>query len=259
MNNMATLGSGGGMYETNNAVQISNNGGNVGGFAGNTAGSNGGAIYEGGGGAVTIGNSAATVGITGNMAGSSGGGIYSQNGLVTVTGVGITIEGNAATTGNGGAVYAGNGYFTLNANGPATISSNAAGGLGGAVYLNGGNLNLNATGGNITFLRQQPERRRHAERDLLQRGIRHIQYGGRAKGFRFLTRSRATPNKIVSITKTGPGTVSFDGSQQSECLEHLRPNNRSRGYVRSRERRSIWRERAEYHFYCEFRRDPRGV
>ena len=147
MNNMAPSGSGGAIYETNGSVLISISGGNVS-VTGNAAGSNGGAIYEGSGGAVTIGNSAANVGITSNMAGSSGGGIYSQNGPVTITGNGVTIEGNGATTGNGGAVYAGNG-FTLNANGPATISSDSAGGLGGAIYLNSGNLNLNATGGDI--------------------------------------------------------------------------------------------------------------
>ena len=210
MNNMATLGSGGAIYETNNAVQISNNGGNVS-IAGNTAGSNGGAIYEGGGGAVTIGNSAATVGITGNMAGSSGGGIYSQNGLVTVTGVGITIEGNAATTGNGGAVYAGNG-FTLNANGPATISSNAAGGLGGAVYLNGGNLNLNATGGNITFS-GNTENGGTPNAIYFNAGSATFNTAA-GQRISFFDPIESNPNKIVSITKTGPGTVSFDGSQR---------------------------------------------
>ena len=259
MNNMATSGSGGAIYETNNAVQISNNGGNVS-ITGNTAGSNGGAIYEGGGGAVTIGNSAANVGITSNMAGSSGGGIYSQNGLVTITGDGITIEGNGATTGNGGAVYAGNG-FTLNANGPATISSNAAGGLGGAIYLNSGNLNLNATGGDIglsgnvaggqggaiylnggnlalnavggdiTFS-GNTENSGRAQCHLFQQlGHPRKPHSMRppAKGFRFLIRSRANANRIVSVTKTGPGIGQLRRRPRQNVSNHLRPNNGSRG------------------------------
>ena len=210
MNNIATSGSGGAIFETNNAVQISNNGGNVS-ITGNTAGSDGGAIYEGEGGTVTIGNSAANVGITGNMAGSSGGGIYSQNGLVTITGVGITIEGNGATTGNGGAVYAGNG-FTLNANGPAVISSNAAGGLGGAIYLNGGNLNLNAMGGNITFS-GNTENGGTPNAIYFNAGSATFNTAA-GQRISFFDPIESNPNKIVSITKTGPGTVSFDGSQR---------------------------------------------
>ena len=244
MNNMAPSGSGGAIYETNGSVLISINGGNVS-VTGNAAGSNGGAIYEGGGGTVTIGNSAANVGITSNMAGSSGGGIYSQNGLVTITGVGITIEGNGATTGNGGAVYAGNG-FTLNANGPSTISSNAAGGLGGAVYLNSGNLNLNATGGdiglsgnaaggqggaiylnggnlalnaaggNITFSGNTknsgtaPNAIYFNNASSASQATFNTAAGQRISFFDPIENNSA--NGVVSVTKTGAGTVSFDGA-----------------------------------------------
>ncbi len=245
MNNMAPSGSGGAIYETNGSVLISISGGNVS-VIGNAVGSNGGAIYEGSGGAVTIGNSAANVGITSNMAGSSGGGIYSQNGLVTITGVGITIEGNGATTGNGGAVYAGNG-FTLNANGPATISSNAAGGFGGAVYLNSGNLNLNATGGDIGLsgniaggqggaiylnggnlalnrgaggtLFRQHQKQRSAQCHLLQQccgsasqATFNTAAGKRISFFDPIESNSA--NGVYSVAKTGAGTVSFDGSQR---------------------------------------------
>ncbi len=244
MNNMAPSGSGGAIYETNGSVLISISGGNVS-VTGNAAGSNGGAIYEGGGGAVTIGNSAANVGITSNMAGSSGGGIYSQNGLVTITGVGITIEGNGATTGNGGAVYAGSG-FTLNANGPATISSNAAGGFGGVIYLNSGNLNLNATGGDIglsgnmaggqggaIYLNGGNLALNAAGGNITFSG--NTKNGGAAPNAIYFNNagsaSQATfntaagqrisffdpiesnsANGVVSVTKTGAGIVSFDGA-----------------------------------------------
>ena len=246
MNNMAPSGSGGAIYETNGSVLISISGGNVS-VIGNAVGSNGGAIYEGSGGAVTIGNSAANVGITSNMAGSSGGGIYSQNGLVTITGVGITIEGNGATTGNGGAVYAGNG-FTLNANGPATISSNAAGGFGGAVYLNSGNLNLNATGGDIGLSGniaggQGGAIYLNGGNLALNAAGGNISFSGNTKNSGAApnaiyfnnagSASQATfntaagqrisffdpiesnsANGVVSVAKTGAGTVSFDGSQR---------------------------------------------
>jgi outer membrane autotransporter protein len=242
MNNMAPSGSGGTIYETNGSVLISNSGGNVS-VTGNTAGINGGAIYEGGGGAVMIGSSAAAVGITSNMAGSSGGGIYSQSGPVTITGNGITIQGNGATTGNGGAVYAGNG-FTLNANGPATISSNAAGGLGGAIYLNAGNLNLNTTGGDIglsgniaggqggaIYLNGGNLALNATGGNITFSG--NTENGGTSNAIYFnnATQSQATfntaagqkisffdpiesngANGLVSVTKTGPGTVSFDGA-----------------------------------------------
>ena len=243
-NNMAPSGSGGAIYETNGSVLISISGGNVS-VTGNAAGSNGGAIYEGSGGAVTIGNSAANVGITSNMAGSSGGGIYSQNGPVTITGNGVTIEGNGATTGNGGAVYAGNG-FTLNANGPATISSNSAGGLGGAIYLNSGNLNLNATGGDIglsgnvaggqggaIYLNGGNLALNAVGGDITFSG--NTKNSGAAPNAIYFNNagspSQATfnaaagqrisffdpiesnsANRVVSVTKTGAGIVSFDGA-----------------------------------------------
>jgi outer membrane autotransporter protein len=201
--------SGGGIYSQSGPVTITGNGITIEGNGATTG--NGGAIYEGGGGAVMIGSSAATVGITSNMAGSSGGGIYSQNGPVTITGDGIAIEGNGATTGNGGAVYAGNG-FTLNANGTATISSNAAGRLGGAIYLNSGSLNLNATGGNIIFS-GNTENGGAPNAIYFNAGSAtfNATVGQRISFFDPIESNSASG--IVSVTKTGPGTVSFDGSQ----------------------------------------------
>jgi predicted outer membrane repeat protein len=161
-----------------------------------------------------IGSSAATVGIATNMAGSNGGAIYSQSGLVTISGKGITVEGNGATTGKGGAVYAGNG-FTLNASGPATISSNAGGALGGAIYLNGGNLALNATGGwNIAFSGNDENAAPNAI---------YFNNAGSASQATFNTAAGQTisffdpiesngANGTVPVIKIGPGTVSFDGA-----------------------------------------------
>ncbi len=232
---------GGAIYDNNGSVTVN---GNVTLMNNMAPSGSGGAIYETNG-SVMIGSSAATVGITTNMAGSSGGGIYSQSGPVTITGNRIAIEGNGATTGNGGAVYAGNG-FTLNANGPATISSNAAGGLGGVIYLNSGNLNLNATGGNIgltgnTAGGQGGAIYLNGGNLALNATGGNIAFSGNTKN------SGAAPNaiyfnnagsasqaafntaagqkisffdpiesnggnEVVSVTKTGPGTISFDGA-----------------------------------------------
>ncbi len=210
-NNMAPSGSGGAIYDTNSAILISNSSGNVS-IAGNKAGSRGGAVYEGGGGAVTIGNGGATIDITSNTVGSSGGAIYSQNGAVTITGSGITMQGNGASTGNGGAVYAGNG-FTLNANGPATISSNAAAGPGGAVYLNAGTLSLNATGGDITFS-GNTENNGAANAIYFNSGT--ASFNAASGNITFFDPIESNPNSgLVTVTKTGDGMVSFDGSERT--------------------------------------------
>ena len=146
------------------------------------------------------------------MAGSSGGGIYSQNGLVTITGGGITIEDNGAT-GNGGAVYVGNG-FALNANGPtgATISDNMAGRQGGAIYLNGGNLTLNALGGNITFSGNTESSGGAPNAIYFNSGTSATFNASEGQTIKFYDPIESNPNGIVSVTKSGPGTVSFDGS-----------------------------------------------
>ena len=164
---------------------------------------------------------------------------------MTITGVGIAIEGNGATTGNGGAVYAGNG-FTLNANGPATISSDSAGGLGGAIYLNSGNLNLNATGGDIglsgnvaggqggaIYLNGGNLALNAVGADITFSG--NTKNSGAAPNAIYFNNagspSQATfnaaagqrisffdpiksnsANGVVSVTKTGAGIVSFDGT-----------------------------------------------
>jgi hypothetical protein len=206
-------GNGGTVYDNNGPVLIGDATGATVNITGNTAGSNGGAIYEGGGGAVTIGNSPANVGITGNMAGSSGGGIYSQNGLVTIIGSRITIGGNGATTGNGGAVYAGNG-FTLTEGAPAgaMITDNMAGAQGGGIYLNSGTLNLNATGGNITF---SGNTENHGAPNAIYFNAGSATFNTAAgQRISFFDPIESNPNGIVSITKTGLGVISFDGSQR---------------------------------------------
>ncbi len=240
--------SGGGIYSQKGPVTITGNAITIEGNNATTG--NGGAIFEGGGGTVMIGSTAATVGVTGNMAGANGGVIYSQNGPVTIAGNAITIEGNAATAGNGGAVYAGNG-FTLNANGLATIGgngaamgnggaiylnsgnlrlnaiggdisvgANSAGGLGGAIYLNGGSLALNATGGDIVFSGNTEGGGAAGVANAIyfnnagtpSQATFNTAAGQRISFFDPIESNGA--NGVVSVIKTGPGTVSFDGAQR---------------------------------------------
>jgi predicted outer membrane repeat protein len=242
--NQSMGGQGGAIYGGGGSVTI--HGSNVT-VANDMAGTDGGAIFTNGSNPIAIGDTGATVSITDNTSGGQGGAVNGGGGSVTIHGNNVTLDGNTAGTGGGaiftngsvaigddggatvnitgnqstggqgGAVYAGNG-FTLTAGAPAggMITGNMAAGQGGAIFLNGGNLDLNAMGGNIIFSG-------NTENNGAPNAIYFNNTGPAPSQATFNTavgqkisffdpiESNGT-NGIVSVTKTGPGTVSFDGA-----------------------------------------------
>ena len=235
--NTATTSTGGAIYATGN-VSIGNSGstvdviGNMGAFGGAINGSNvsvdgqeitlsgntatssqGGAIYTPGN--VSIGNSESTIDIIGNRAPTLGGAIRSV-GATMINGNAMLSDNIAGT--NGGAVYAGNG-FTLTPGSPtgAMVTGNTAGGQGGAIFLNGGNLVLNALGGNITFSDNTktggaPNAIYFNNAGVAPSQVEFNTAAGQKISFFDPIESNGARG-IVSVTKTGPGTVSFDVSR----------------------------------------------
>ena len=226
-------GQGGAIYDGGGSVTI--HGSNVT-VANNTAGTDGGAIFASGSNPVEIGDAGATVTITDNHAATgNGGAINDNNGSVIINGSSATLTGNTAgsmtgifangsvtvgdasgatvdITGNqsggqGGAIYAGNG-FTLTAGGPAaaTITGNTAGGQGGAIFLNGGNLELNAMGGNIIFS-GNTENGGAPNAIYFNAGSATFNAAAGQRISFFDPIESNSASGIVSVTKTGPGTV----------------------------------------------------
>lgn len=209
--------------------QAKNNGGGINVLAGgitingnlvansNTAGQSGGALYaQAGDITLTGGASMASTVLTGNSAGGDGGAIYS-GGAVTLTG---TTIGNNTASGAGGAVYA-IGDFSLSATTNDQISNNSAGTEGGAFWA-GGNATLDAAAGSISFSGNKAN------------GLANAMYLNNTAGNTTTTFNVAAgqgitffdpiqnnaANGLVTVLKTGTGTLAFDGSQYSNAADH---------------------------------------
>ena len=218
--NTASNGNGGGINASGN-VALSTTSGNVI-LAGNRAlgTGRGGALFAGG--TIVLGNPAAAIAIgvdgTGNIAGNSavgdGGALYST-GTTTLTGTAIAISNNTSA-GNGGAIYS-TGAFSLTANAASTVANNHSDHKGGAIWANSA-VTLNAIGGDIVFTGNTHEDP-IANAVYLNNGL-----GGSLATFNADTgRSivffdpimNNAANGLVSVTKTGDGLLSFDGSRYS--------------------------------------------
>src|SRR5262245_17716066 len=197
----------GGAISASGIVSIGNSGSTVD-IIGNTAASEGGAIRNVG--TTTINGN---VTLSRNMAGTSGGAIFSNGFTLNANGP-TTISDNTAG-GNGGAIFAGS-SVTLNAlGGDINLTGNQAGGLGGAIYLDPDILSLNATGGNSTFANNtQGAGQANAifiNKANPQTAVTFNAAAGRAITF-FDPIANNAANGLISVTKTCPGIVSFDGS-----------------------------------------------
>jgi len=199
-----TAGSLGGAIRNTGTVMIANSS-----FTDNTS-SNGGAIS----------NSSGTAEITGgtfinNAAGSLGGAI-NNTGTATITD--SSFAGNTAGE-NGGAIYGFPGSITiLNAmNRNIEVTGNTAGGPGGAIYLDRSALEVNAMGGNITFSGNTDSSGPNAIFMTNEPGIIATAAfdAGAGHTITFLDPIDSNAaNGLVTVAKTGPGIVSFDGSQR---------------------------------------------
>ncbi|MEI9922877.1 MAG: hypothetical protein WDN50_04330 [Bradyrhizobium sp.] len=226
--NVAGGGNGGAIYVNNGNAVISTTSGNVS-LTNNTASLDGGAISATGSGNVTVGNAAATVTLSGNKAGfdatgapvnaiSRGGAIFAA-GATMISGLANTISNNQATL-DGGGIYS-VGAFTLNAGGPTALNGNIAGGNGGAIW-GGSNVALNATGGDITFSGNLHNGTQANAIYLNNIGgattTTFNAAAGRTITFFDPVQSNAA-NGLVSVIKTGAGTVAFDGSLHAAAAD----------------------------------------
>lgn len=208
---------------------------------------NGGAISSSG--STTLSGTAVT--LSGNTATLNGGAIYAGN--ATLSGAALTLQNNTASTGNGGAVYTGQ-AITLNSSGSSLISGNAAGGQGGALW-SGGGVTLNATGGSLTFsgnsagglggaiyLDPTVLTLNASGGDIIfsgntqnTAGAAHANaiYVGNVNGDSSVVLNADAGHSItfydpiqndgtkglITVTKTGAGLVSFDGSNNTAVLD----------------------------------------
>ena len=188
-------------------------------FTGNSVGdrNSGGALSAP---AVTI--NGGTITFTGNTADGTGGAMNAID--VTLNGSAITVAGNTAVRAFGGAVSTLN--FTLNATGPSQFSNNTAGTEGGAIWANG-DLTLNAIGGDTIF-------RGNVENTAATPQANAI-YLNNATGNATATFNAAAGSSItffdpiqsnavaglVTVQKTGAGTVAFDGSLYTNPVDRL--------------------------------------
>jgi len=223
-NNTATSGWGGVIAAISGKVLVTGNAT----LNNNTAGGFGGAIYSLG--MTTLGAMGGNSSLSGNMAGLYGGGIYSAQG-VTLNG-GWTIANNTAQSGDGGALYSG-GNVTVNAGGNVLFANNTAGGFGGAIYLDPQTVALNAIGGDITFSgnMQGPAGAQVANAIYIDNQIGGggasvllNAVGGNITFFDPIM-NNATAG-LITVTKTGPGMASFDGSLYGDAA-----NRTSRVYA----------------------------
>src|SRR5262245_5609429 len=197
----------GGAISASGIVSIGDSGSTVD-IIGNTAASEGGAIRNVG--TTTINGN---VTLSRNMAGTSGGAIFSNGFTLNANGP-TTISGNTAGA-NGGAIFAGSSVVLNALGGDINLTGNQAGGLGGAIYLDPDILTLNATGGNITFA-NNTQGAGQANAIFInnanpETAVTFNAATGRAITF-FDPIANNAANGLISVTKTGPGIVSFDGS-----------------------------------------------
>jgi predicted outer membrane repeat protein len=138
---------------------------------------------------------------------------------------GFTLNANGPTTisdntagGNGGAIFAGSSVALNALGGDINLTGNHAGGLGGAIYLDPDTLSLNATGGNITFANNTQGAGQanaiYINNANPETAVTFNAATGRAITF-FDPIANNAANGLISVTKTGPGMVSFDGSQRA--------------------------------------------
>jgi outer membrane autotransporter protein len=200
-------GSGGAIY-AGTSVTLTDNGQTT--FSGNTATANGGAISANTS-SVTLTDNGQTT-FSGNTATANGGAIFAGTGVALNANAATTFSGNTAG-GNGGAIF-GSSSVALNALGAdIDLTGNHAGALGGAIYLDTGSLSLNATGGNIIFSNNSDDT-----------GFNAIFLNNTAGGTTATFNAAAgheidffdpiannAANGLVTVDKTGPGIVSFDG------------------------------------------------
>ncbi|MFC0577253.1 autotransporter outer membrane beta-barrel domain-containing protein [Paraburkholderia solisilvae] len=226
-------------------VNISGNnaGSNPDGTSANTT-SHGGAISSGSSTIVTGG----PIVMSNNTATQDGGGIYSVQ-AVTISGA-LTAQGNTSRSGSGGFVYA-LGDISLVATGASTVSGNtagtaaarggamwgggslslsasggdlafvgnSAGGLGGAVYIDPTSLVLSATGGDISFSgnTQNTAGTPQANAIYIANGGSGTEVTLNAAAGHSITfydpLQNNGANGLITVTKSGPGMVSFDGSR----------------------------------------------
>ena len=184
----------------------------------NEATGDGGAFWAGTG----ISLAGRTITMNDNKAGGSGGALYTETGDVTITG---EVEAKNNTAGaDGGAIYAA-GNMTLNATGDSTFEGNKAGagtetstgivespGYGGAIWA-GGNVELNADGGDISFRGNEATM---GDAIWLENNTNTASTAtfataaGRTIYFYDSIANNAA-NGLITVEKTGAGTVIFDG------------------------------------------------
>ncbi|MCL2656710.1 MAG: autotransporter outer membrane beta-barrel domain-containing protein [Betaproteobacteria bacterium] len=213
--NHADGGSGGAINAALGNVSLASAWGNAL-LANNMASGDGGAVSAGND--ISLGNTAGgMLSITGNSAGGNGGALFS-GAATTLTGT--TLSNNSAG-GDGGAVYATT-DFTLTATSADTLSNNSAGGRGGAIWA-GGNVTLNATYGNITFAGNMQGTAGTPQANAIYlnntSGATVATFdtaANRAITFFDPIQSNAV-NGLVTVNKTGAGTLVFDGSRQTSA------------------------------------------
>ena len=228
-----TASTGGAIYSLGN-VNLAAGSGNTTLSSNAVSTGSGGAVFASGNVAIgdPVNNPSGTVTISGNSAGVDGGAIATTGGSVSIIGTG-SISSNSAG-GNGGAIATGStaaGNVTLEANGgDIAVTGNKAGGNGGAIYLNQGALDLEATVGNISFSG-------NTEGTSSSTPQVNAIYLNNASGTTTATFNAAAGNTItffdpiqnnaanglITVTKTGNGTVAFDGSLYTTPADRLSP------------------------------------
>ena len=235
INGNTAAGSDGGIGAQAGNVSLATTTGNVS-LTNNSAAFNGGAIATLASGSVNIGNASSIVTITGNVAGGNGGAIAAQTatggsgggGLTGTAGIvsdGVTlnssgasiISGNSAA-GQGGAIWSNSGVALNAMGGNMQFSGNSAGGLGGAIYLDPTALTLSAIGGDISFNGNTQNTASGPQANAIY--LANVNSGTTvtfdAEAGHSITFFDPIQNDgsqgLITVTKTGAGLVSFDGS-----------------------------------------------
>ena len=181
----------------------------------NQAKAAGGALYARGNVAVTpLGG---VINILGNAAATNGGAIDGGAG-VTLNSSGMSaISGNTAG-GQGGAIWSGGSVAVTSTSSELAFTGNTAGGLGGAIYVDPTALTLSATGGDISFSgnTQNSSGTPRANAIYIANVNSDTAFTLNAAEGQSITFYDPIQNDgtkgLVTVTKTGSGTVSFDGS-----------------------------------------------
>ncbi|MCL2872533.1 MAG: IPTL-CTERM sorting domain-containing protein [Betaproteobacteria bacterium] len=247
--NNTAVGRGGAIYTSNPDVINYPNDGNVNitgqtiELGGNTSGDNGTVNYTGyvgyiGGGAVYSNRNITLTGgdidMSANKAIIGSGGVLEAELNVTITGNLTAVDnhaddaailvGSMTVTGNGGVIWTGQ-DVTLNANlaNGMEFDSNTAGGDGGAIRA-GGHVALNATGGDITFMGNISNSGNGGNAIWYQNSYHGVSSAaettfntstGRTIFF-YDTIANNPAYGLLTVSKTNPGVVLFDGSASTD-------------------------------------------